>query len=132
MRSKNSVFNIFRMIWLIAVLIYGYFKTLNCISFRANIFKPTSITVPCLLNYYSNFWFYYSNIFFYVKAFGKKWCILDGDSGTHSVFMCLMQLNVSLLFSMVSMIYHTSMGMIACSQENIVFLYKNLITHCAN
>ena len=47
-RSNNSVFNIFRKIWLTVVLITRYFITLNCIYFRANIFELISITPKCL------------------------------------------------------------------------------------
>ena len=65
-RSSNSVFNIFRKIWLTVVLITIYSITLNCIYFRANIFKLSSVTAPCLLNYYLNFSFQYSKIFFFL------------------------------------------------------------------
>ena len=47
-RSNNSVFNIFRKIWLTVVLITRYFITLNCIYFRTNIFELISITPTCL------------------------------------------------------------------------------------
>ena len=47
-RSNNSVFNIFRKIWLTVVLITRYFITLNCIYFRTNIFELISITPKCL------------------------------------------------------------------------------------
>ena len=47
-RSNNSVFNIFRKVWLTVVLITRYFITLNCIYFRTNIFELISITPTCL------------------------------------------------------------------------------------
>ena len=47
-RSNNSVFNIFRKIWLTVVLITRYSITLNCIYFRTNIFELISITPTCL------------------------------------------------------------------------------------
>ena len=53
--SNNSVFNIFRKIWLTAAWITRYFITLNCIYFRANIIEMTSVTASCLSNYYLNF-----------------------------------------------------------------------------